>query len=135
MIIGWQVNGTSVGQLMNPNIIPQNIRDESSHLIDILKILALPEYNNTEVQCVAITLVPNVTTELTPVATLIIQEGIKALLIISKLNSHTHACIILYIALELNNSIVSPTRDSGESYGMIICLCLFHFVKIILLLV
>ena len=132
MIIGWQVNGTSVGQLMNPNVIPQNIRDESSHLIDILKILALPEYNNTEVQCVAITLVPNVTTELTPVAILIIQEGIKSLLIISKLNSHTHACI--YIALELNDSIVTSTRDSGESYGMI-CLCLFHFVKIILLLV
>ena len=73
-VIGWRVNGTSVGQLMNPNIIPGTIRDESGYLVDILTILALPEYNKTAVQCIAITLVSN-TTELTPVAILIIQEG------------------------------------------------------------
>ena len=74
-LIGWQVNGTSVGQLKNPNVIPRTIRDESGHLVDILTIVALPKYNLTEVQCVAITISINTTTEFTPVATLIIQEG------------------------------------------------------------
>ena len=73
--IGWQVNGTSIGQVMNSNIIPGTIRDEKGHLVDVLTILALPEYNNTEVRCLAITLIPNITTELTPIAKLIIQEG------------------------------------------------------------
>ena len=73
-VIGWQVNETSVGQLMNPDIIPGTIRDKSGYLVDILTILALPEYNKTAVQCIAITVVSNMT-ELTPVALLIIQEG------------------------------------------------------------
>lgn len=77
--IGWQVNGTSIGQVKNSNIIPGTIRDERGYLVDILTILALPKYNNTEVQCLAITLVPNITTELTPVAKLIIQEGYQLL--------------------------------------------------------
>ena len=73
-IIGWEVNGTSVGQLKNPDVTPRAIRDESGRLVNILMILALPEYNLTEVQCVAITISSN-TTELTPVATLIIRQG------------------------------------------------------------
>ena len=91
-MIGWQVNGTSVGKLMNPDIIPGTIRDESGYLVDILTILALPEYNKTAVQCIAITLVSN-TTELTPVATLIIQEGKKRIL---QASSHAHACMYMF---------------------------------------
>ena len=116
MIIGWRVNGTSIGQLKDPNVIPRTIRDESDQLVDILTILALPQYNNTEVQCVAIVLVPNITRELTSVAILIIQEGK-----FSKQTIMNNYCAPVLITTGFNDSTVTAFEGSD---GRMLCICI-----------
>ena len=51
-IIRWRVNGSLVGRSPPPDIIPETTRVNDS-LVDILTITARPEYNGTEVVCVA----------------------------------------------------------------------------------
>ena len=53
-IIGWRVNGSSVGQNHPTDITPGTTRDDDGNLVNTLTIIARPEYNGTEVQCVAL---------------------------------------------------------------------------------
>ena len=52
--IAWRVNGSTVGQIPPPDIIPGTARDDDSMLVNILSIIACPECNGTEVVCVAV---------------------------------------------------------------------------------
>ena len=71
--IGWRVNGTSINQLPNRDIIPGNVHNNCGQLVNNLSIVTIPEYNGTEVVCVAI--FSNGSSEASPKAVLIIQEG------------------------------------------------------------
>jgi hypothetical protein len=51
--IRWRVNGSLVGRSPPPDITPGIIRDDNGNLVDTLTIAARPEYNGTEVVCVA----------------------------------------------------------------------------------
>ena len=51
--IRWSVNGSLVGRNPPPDIIPGTTRDNNDNLVDTLTITARPEYNGTEVVCVA----------------------------------------------------------------------------------
>ena len=74
-VIGWRVNGTSVGQVGNPDFIPGTIRREDGSLVHILTVVVSPEYNDTEIVCVAAFIHQELPLELTPVVTLIVFEG------------------------------------------------------------
>ena len=52
-IIRWRVNGSLVGGNPPPDIIRDIIRDDNGNLVDTLTITARPQYNGTEVVCVA----------------------------------------------------------------------------------
>ena len=49
----WHVNGTVVRRNYHPDITPGTTRDDNDELVDTLTITAHPEYNGTEVVCVA----------------------------------------------------------------------------------
>ena len=51
--IQWRVNGTVVNAQAPPQLNPGFITDEDGNIIDTLNITATPNYNNTEVVCVA----------------------------------------------------------------------------------
>jgi hypothetical protein len=51
--IRWRVNGSLVGRSPPPDIIPSTIHDDNGNLVDTLTIIARPEFNVTEVVCVA----------------------------------------------------------------------------------
>ena len=52
--IRWKVNSTLISGSNPPtDITPGTIRDENNHLVFILTIVARPEYNQTQVVCVA----------------------------------------------------------------------------------
>ena len=51
--IDWRVNGSLVGQDPPREIIPGTTRDVNGNLVNTLTITARPEYNGTEVVCVA----------------------------------------------------------------------------------
>ena len=51
--LGWRVNGSLVGRNPPPDIIPDIIHDDNDNLVDTLTITARPQYNGTEVVCVA----------------------------------------------------------------------------------
>ena len=51
--IRWSVNGSLVGRSPPPDIIPETTRDVTGNLVDTLTITSRPEYNGTEVVCVA----------------------------------------------------------------------------------
>ena len=53
-VIVWRVNGSSVGQNPSPDISPGTIGDYDGSLVNTLTIVARPEYNGTEVVCVAL---------------------------------------------------------------------------------
>ena len=72
--IVWRVNGTSVKQNPSPDITPGTTRDDDGTLVDTLTIIARPEYNGTEVQCVAVFLGGS-QTEATPSVILTIIDG------------------------------------------------------------
>ena len=52
-LLAWRVNGSSVGQNPPPDITPGTQRDDDGGLVYTLYIIARPEYNGTEVVCVA----------------------------------------------------------------------------------
>ena len=52
-IIGWSVNGSLVGRRPPPDISLGLVDDINGNLVDTLTISARPEYNGTEVVCVA----------------------------------------------------------------------------------
>ena len=52
-VIRWRVNGSLVGRNPPPDITPSIIRDDNGNSVDTLTITALPQYNGTEVVCVA----------------------------------------------------------------------------------
>ena len=72
--IGWIVNGSSVGQNPSPDIIPSTITDDDGTLVHTLTIIARPEYNGTEVECVAV-FFDGSPKEDTPSVTLTIIDG------------------------------------------------------------
>ena len=74
-VIGWRVNGTSVGQVGNPDFIPGTLRREDGFLVHILTVVVSPEYNDTEIVCVAAFIHQELPLELTPVVTLTVFEG------------------------------------------------------------
>ena len=77
-VISWQINGSS--SRLNPDVVDSFIRDSSGTIVDTLTIPAIPEYNGTEVVCVA-TIIKEFLHELTPPANLtvfIINEGMLA---------------------------------------------------------
>ena len=47
--IRWKVNGRLVGQNNRPTGITLDINDESGSVVNILRIMGLPQYNGTEV--------------------------------------------------------------------------------------
>ena len=51
--IRWRVNGSLVGRSPPPDIILDLVYDVNGNLVDTLSITARPEYNGTEVVCVA----------------------------------------------------------------------------------
>ena len=51
--IRWRVNGSLVGRSSFPDITPSTTREVNGNLVDTLTIIARPEYNGTEVVCVA----------------------------------------------------------------------------------
>ena len=53
-IIAWRVNGSSVRQNSSPDITPGTSRDDDGALVCTLTIIARPEYNGTDVVCVAV---------------------------------------------------------------------------------
>ena len=53
-LIDWRVNGSLVGQNPPPDITPGTVRDDDDSLVNTLTIIAHPEYNGTEVVCVAV---------------------------------------------------------------------------------
>ena len=52
-VIVWRVNGSTVGQRPPPGITTAATPDGSGTLVNTLTILALLEYNGTEVECEA----------------------------------------------------------------------------------
>ena len=72
--IDWRVNGTSVGQSPPTDITPGTIRDDDGNLVNTLTIIARPEYNGTEVECVAV-FSGGSPDEATPSVTLTIIDG------------------------------------------------------------
>ena len=52
--ITWRINGSSVGANPPPDITIGNIRDEDHNLVYTLTVIALFQYNNTVVECVAV---------------------------------------------------------------------------------
>ena len=51
--IRWRVNGSLVGRAPPPDVILDIIHDDNDNLVDTLTITARPQYNGTEVVCVA----------------------------------------------------------------------------------
>ena len=51
--IRWRVNGSLLGRSPPSDITPGTTRDDNDNLVDLLTITARPEYNETEVVCVA----------------------------------------------------------------------------------
>ena len=74
-VIGWRVNGTSIGQVGNPDFIPGTIRRGDGSLVHILTVVVHPEYNDTVITCVAAFLRQEVPLELSPPVTLTVFEG------------------------------------------------------------
>ena len=74
-VIGWRVNGTSIGQVGNPDFIPGTTRRGDGSLVHILTVVVRPEYNDTEIVCVAAFIQQEVPLELSPVVTLTVFEG------------------------------------------------------------
>ena len=52
-IIGWDINGTALGQLRSLQNISSGSHSTADGVVHTLTILALEAYNNTEVSCVA----------------------------------------------------------------------------------
>ena len=52
-IIRWRVNGSLVGRNPPPDITLDIIADDNDNLVDTLTITVRPQYNGTEVVCVA----------------------------------------------------------------------------------
>ena len=75
-VIGWLVNGMSVGQIINSDIIPGTIHDDGGSLLHTLTIVAYPEYNESEIECVASFIHQQLPSQLSPVVTLTILEGL-----------------------------------------------------------
>ena len=71
-LIGWIVNGSSLGQNPPPDITPGTTRDDDGALVNTLTIIARPEYNETVVECQAFF---DGSTEMTPPVTLTIING------------------------------------------------------------
>ena len=69
--ISWQINGSS--SILYPDVVDGFIRDSNGTRVDTLTIPAIPEYNGTEVVCVA-NLFDGSPIEVTPPAHLIILE-------------------------------------------------------------
>ena len=67
--ISWLINGSS--SRLYPDVVDSSIRDNNGTLVDTLTIPAIPEYNGTEVVCVA-TFANGSPDEVTPPANLII---------------------------------------------------------------
>ena len=76
-VIGWRVNGTSIAQFNNPDFIPGTIRREDGSLVHILTVVVRPEYDDTEVVCIAAFIHQQLPLELTPAVTLTVFEGNK----------------------------------------------------------
>ena len=73
--ISWQINGSS--SRLYPDVVDSFIRDSNSTLVDTLTIPTIPEYNGTEVACVA-NFFDGSPNEVTPPAHLLIITGIHA---------------------------------------------------------
>ena len=52
--IVWRVNGSSLWQNPPTDITPGTTRDDDGTLVHTLTIVGRPEYNGTEVECVAV---------------------------------------------------------------------------------
>lgn len=74
-VIGWRVNGTSIGQIGNPDFRPGTIRRGDGSLVHILTVVVCPEYNDTDIVCVAAFVQQDTPLELSPVVTLTVFEG------------------------------------------------------------
>ena len=73
-IIGWDINGTSLGRFHPLNISSSSVSDSTNDaLLHTLTVAALEAYNNTNVSCVAIFFDSQILTEQTPNATLVVQ--------------------------------------------------------------
>ncbi|MCG8621986.1 MAG: hypothetical protein MJE68_08340, partial [Proteobacteria bacterium] len=76
--ISWLMNGSS--SRLHPDVVVGFIRDSNGTRIDTLTIPAIPQYNGTEIVCVA-TFIDGSPSEVTPPANLIvviINEGMLA---------------------------------------------------------
>ena len=71
--ITWAINGTSLNQLQDPDIVTSS-RIENGSAVQILSIPALLMYNNTDVVCIAVILNP-LTSESSPSASLTVLPG------------------------------------------------------------
>ena len=89
-VIGWRVNGTSIGQVGNPDFIPGTIRRGDGSLVHILTIVARPEYNDTDIVCVAAFIHQESPLELSPAVTLTVFAGNHTYLL------HTSAINFMY---------------------------------------
>ena len=102
-IIGWLVNGTSVGQIITQDILPGTINYEGGILVHTLTIVAYPEYNESEVECVASFIRQGLSPELSPAVTLTILEGLYKQLLqyTSTVNTMVHVHTLLQYRVSL----------------------------------
>ena len=53
-VLSWRVNGTTLFENPRPNITADMTNNKNSLFLSVLRILALPQYNGTVAQCVAL---------------------------------------------------------------------------------
>ena len=87
-LIVWRVNRSSVRQDPSPDITPGTLRDDDGTLVNTLSIIARPEYNGTEVECVAVFL-DGSQTEATPSVTLTIIDGRLSMIVTNVQMDHS----------------------------------------------
>ena len=92
-VIRWQINGSS--SRLYPDVMDGFFRDSNGTRVDTLTIPAIPEYNGTEVVCVA-TFIDGSPRELTPPADLIIT-GMLGCSVLTLLLDDNSLCMLLYI--------------------------------------
>ena len=72
-MVGWNINGTPLGGYHPVNITSSSEPFPSGGVLNLLTIQAFPEYNNTNVSCIATSFGSQSPVERTPIVTLVIQ--------------------------------------------------------------
>ena len=113
-VIGWRVNGTSIGQVGNPDFIPGTIRRGDGSLVHILTVVVHPEYNDTIITCVAAFLRQELPLELSSPVTLTVFEG-------NRMYMYTHSILWYKTFILLFQDAMRPAFMKVLYNNMVIC--------------